>query len=270
MKILRFGGLALAFWGIVPAAVAEGRRIAVFVALCDNATQGIQKVGARIGNGDDPANNLYWGCSDGMKLFFKNSARWKLIETKAKPTDEILEQLTFRHTAIDDVELVAYAYRGAKMAQCLADFYAALTGTDYPADLVAFIGHNGLMDGRVPDPEANADAPKRDAVVLCCLSRLYFQDRLESAGIRPILLTEQLMYPGSFLLHDALEGWLRGESRPQIRDRAARAYVKKSANFAEGGPGDFLGFEGRGAGGVKADLTAKSGIFSCYEILPFF
>ncbi len=243
MKILRFCILALAFWAFAANSLAEGRRIAVFVALCDNATQGIQKVGARIGNGDDPANNLYWGCSDGMKLFFKNSAKWKLIETKARPSEEILEQLTFRHTAIDDVELVAYAYRGAEMTRCLTDFFAVLTSTDHPADLVAFIGHNGLMDVRVPGPKANPEAPKRDAVVLSCLSRRFFQDRFESAGVRPVLLTEQLMYPGSFLLHDALEGWLRGETRPQIRDRAARAYVKNQRISLKAARGIFSDFK---------------------------
>ena len=34
------------------------------------------------------------------------------------------------------------------------------------------------------------------------------------------------MYPGSFLLHDAIEGWLRNESKAQIHQRAAQAYAK--------------------------------------------
>ncbi|MEN6627395.1 MAG: hypothetical protein ABFD69_14315 [Candidatus Sumerlaeia bacterium] len=39
-------------------------------------------------------------------------------------------------------------------------------------------------------------------------------------------MTTQLMYPGSFVLKAALEGWLAGESQPQIKSRAARAYAK--------------------------------------------
>ncbi|MBS1655648.1 MAG: hypothetical protein JSU05_12430, partial [Bacteroidetes bacterium] len=39
------------------------KTIHVFVALCDNKYQGIVPVPAKIGNGQDPANNLYWGCS---------------------------------------------------------------------------------------------------------------------------------------------------------------------------------------------------------------
>ncbi|EDY21883.1 hypothetical protein CfE428DRAFT_0008 [Chthoniobacter flavus Ellin428] len=42
----------------VPAPAAE---IHVFVALADNATQGIVPVPAKIGNGDDAEHNLYWG-----------------------------------------------------------------------------------------------------------------------------------------------------------------------------------------------------------------
>ena len=37
------------------------RTIHVFVALCDNEHQGIVPVPEKIGNGKDPANNLYWG-----------------------------------------------------------------------------------------------------------------------------------------------------------------------------------------------------------------
>ena len=54
------------------ASLPEGaKRIHVFVALCDNESQGIVPVGEKIGNGDDPESNLYWGCSDGFGGFFK-------------------------------------------------------------------------------------------------------------------------------------------------------------------------------------------------------
>jgi hypothetical protein len=34
------------------------------------------------------------------------------------------------------------------------------------------------------------------------------------------------MYPGGFVLRDALAGWTRGETPTQIRDRAAAAYAR--------------------------------------------
>ncbi|MGC6431949.1 MAG: hypothetical protein ACON5F_12965 [Jejuia sp.] len=39
----------------------EVKTIHVYVALCDNINQGIVPVPAKLGNGQDPKNNLYWG-----------------------------------------------------------------------------------------------------------------------------------------------------------------------------------------------------------------
>ena len=205
-----------------------GRTIHVFVALCDNATQGIIPVGANIGNGDDADNNLYWGCSEGLRSFFRSSSRWKLVKTEKNPSKEIIERLEFRHTKRPGVKLIAEAYRGSEMRLCLKRFFEAATGKDDPARLIAFIGHNGLMehDREIPMFPKAEGAPARDVIALSCVSRSYFSPRFAAANLRPLLLTEQLMYPGSFILHDALEGWLDGESRRDIRKRAGRAYAK--------------------------------------------
>ena len=55
------------------------KTIHVFVALCDNKFQGIVPVPAKIGNGQDQDNNLYWGCGFGVRTFFEKSKEWKLI-----------------------------------------------------------------------------------------------------------------------------------------------------------------------------------------------
>src|SRR5438046_399170 len=56
------------------------RTIHIFVALCDNKYQGIVPVPAKIGNGADPNNNLYWGCGFGIQTYFQNSKEWKLVK----------------------------------------------------------------------------------------------------------------------------------------------------------------------------------------------
>lgn len=204
------------------------REIHVFVALCDNATQGIIPVNARIGNGNDPANNLYWGCSDGLRSYFKSSSKWKLIETKKNPSEAIIERLVFHHTKHSNVKLVADAYRGSEMKRCLNDFFKATAGKEDPARLIAFIGHNGLMehDRDIPMAIQAAEAPNRDVIVLSCVSKSWFSKRFADPKIRPILLTEQLMYPGAFALHGAIEGWVVDETLLSIRSRAARSYAK--------------------------------------------
>jgi hypothetical protein len=58
------------------------------------------------------------------------------------------------------------------------------------------------------------------------LSERYFGDRLRRFGCQPILMTQQLMYPGSFILHSTIEKWSGGGSRTDCRTAAALSYAK--------------------------------------------
>ena len=64
---------------VVTAASAQDagiRTVHVFVALADNRSQGIVPVAAKLGNGEDPERNLYWGSAYGVKTFFARSPDW--------------------------------------------------------------------------------------------------------------------------------------------------------------------------------------------------
>jgi len=219
--------LASLFMLLAMVCLAQGepppRTVRVFVALCDNATQGIIKVPPKIGNGDDLDNNLYWGRDEGLRSVFRQSSDWKRTKQEKPSEGPVLERLAFKH--VSGTTLVAEAYRGSQMKQCLLDFEAAIrTGK---SDFVAYIGHNGLMDERLPVVAASPEHHS-DVAVLCCMSQSYFHDRITAHGGRPVLLTTQLMYPGAFLLRDA----------------AARAYAKNQ------------GISVKAAAGVFADLRA--------------
>mgnify|MGYP000415732048 CR=1 FL=1 len=221
---------------LAPGLAPATERIAVFVGLCDNATQGIVRVGEKIGDGDKPDDNLYWGCSDGLRSYFRNSASWKLEKRETETGDaRILERLRFRHARRDAV-LVAEAWRGSELRDALVAFEKAAVSGEH--DLVAFIGHNALMDHEIPPPRRKAAKPV-DAVVLCCLSQRFFGERLGKLGVRPVLTTDQLMYPGSFLLHDALEKWLGGEPPAALREAAARAYARNQKISVKAARGVF-------------------------------
>ena len=45
------------------------------VALADNDHQGIVPVPRQLGDGDDPANNLYWGARYGVKTYFRGPVK---------------------------------------------------------------------------------------------------------------------------------------------------------------------------------------------------
>jgi hypothetical protein len=219
--------------------------IHVFVALCDNVNQGIVPVSARLGNGEDPANNLYWGAAFGVKTFFSKSKDWKLVNKIANPQPAILERLVFRH-AREQIFLVADAYRGSQIKQATIDFLEAASGSAGDAlsvnvapnatpvnfhiagsaRLVAYVGHDGLMDFSLPHHPQKKDDETRDAIILACASKNYFAPALRQTGATPLLWTTNLMAPEAYILERAIDGWIKKESGAQIRTRAAHVYHK--------------------------------------------
>lgn len=220
-------------------ALSETKRIMVFVALCDNASQGIAPVPAKIGDGNVPAANLYWGCSDGMAAYFKASRSWKAPSAEKSADARVLERLVYHHKTLD-CSLTAEAWKGSEITACLQAFEQALIAGKH--DLVVFIGHNVLMDRDIEAPKTPATTTC-DAMVLCCKSDPYFRARLQKLNVRPILLTQQFMYPGSFLVHDAITPWYQKKDLPTIRQAAASAYARNQK------------ISQKAALGVFADLT---------------
>ena len=92
------------------------------------------------------------------------------------------------------------------------------------AHVVAFVGHDGLMDW--PDVRAaqGQAEPPRAAIVLACLSRPYFSDALRRARAAPLLLTNGLMAPEAYTLEAALRAWFETADAQKAREAAAHAY----------------------------------------------
>jgi len=234
---------------LLTAEAGRYRKVHVFVALCDNR-QGIVPVNPRIGNGQDPGNNLYWGAMYGIKTAFTRDKDWRLIASQQNPFPHLLERLIFRH-ATAKVYLVADAYDGLfiKEATTAAVLSCAgmlpepivIAGHTYVfgggADLITFVGHNGLGSFSIDEEVKRRDERKRDAVFLCCVSRPHFDPYLKQAGAYPLLMTTQPMCPEAYSLQAALAGWVRREPPTQIHERAAKAYShyqKCSARAAKG------------------------------------
>lgn len=212
--------------------------IHVFVALCDNKYQGIVPVPPAIGNGQDPETNLYWGSDNGVRTYFKKSKDWQLLK-KQKRGPIILERLIFRHRT-KKVYLVADAWDGQAIEKTTEDFLFScagqlkdtihynrrVIGINGNAQLLAYIGHDGLMDFKLPNEFKNADSKTRDCIILACISKKYFGDFINAAKTNPLLLTTGLMCPEAYTLHDAITGYVNNESQSSIRKRAVAAYVK--------------------------------------------
>jgi len=141
-----------------------------------------------------------------------------------------------------DVYLIADAYRGLEIRQAILDFFdsaagdaadilsvATASGTvKLPirggASLVAYVGHDGLMDFQISRFPKQKDSTHRDAIVLACISKRFFDEGLRASGAYPLVWTSGLMAPEAYTLKSALDGWIAKESNGQIRERAAGAY----------------------------------------------
>lgn len=227
-----------------PAPRNSAKVIHVFVALCDNVNQGIVPVSATLGNGDDPARNLYWGAAFGVKTLFSKNKDWQLVtaqEPTVKSASVVLDRAIFRRRG-QEAFLVAEAYRGSYIKQATQDFLAAAAGApgetinvSYDnrsatlhlggsASVIAYIGHDGLMDFRLTSFPKKRDNEKRQTIILACASKGYFAEPLRSTGASPLLWTTNLMAPEAYILSAAIDGWLNKETDEQIRLRAAKAY----------------------------------------------
>lgn len=214
------------------------KSIHVLVALCDNKYQGIVPVPAKIGNGQDPDNNLYWGCAFGLRSFFKNSLKWQLLK-RYRLDDIKMERLVFKHKT-SGTFLVADAYNGKNIKDCTIDFLKSCAGIlkdtlrvngisigiNGNAALISYIGHDGLMDFTLHESFQNADGNSRDAIILACYSKRFFAHQLSKTKARPLVWSTHLMSPEAYTLHDAIESYLQHQTPEAIRSAAAKAYAR--------------------------------------------
>lgn len=228
--------------------VAAGRPVVahVIVALCDNLHQGIVPVPRAIGNGQNPRSNLYWGAGYGVRSYFSRKAGYSL------------RQLTFSGQVLDRIALtkdfqgsghpvklvvIAEAWDGSAIAAAISRFLRLAAGQDPEsialpsvaggttvaaggdAAIIAFVGHNGLMDFPAPSrPKPRAGAPPRSSIILACASKQYFSDLIRAGGSHPLLLTTGLMAPEAYSLEEALRAFATGGSPMDVRQAAAAVY----------------------------------------------
>lgn len=220
----------------------------VMVPLCDNDHQGIIPTTPSLGNGLDLHRNLYWATSKGMKRYFKEHPDWNFLVSQLDPTDDILERVVFKKSYNNGaiVYLVADAYRGDRMVNTLNDFFNSLAGAlndsisidgkvlgiHGNADLLAFNGHNGLMDENTSH-KLSVDGKQRDAVAIACSSGPYFREEYLKTNSYPLVTTTNLLYPGAFILEAIINEWAQLKNDQECKIAAGDAYYK---NKPKSGP----------------------------------
>lgn len=231
---------------------ANGRPLIahVVVALCDNKYQGIVRVPAHLGDGDDPESNLYWGALYGVETHFSRHDDWMRVAISAPSNPSVLDRIAFHSTIERDGEavdayLIAEAWQGREIRAATTRFLQLVGGEpeeDYAlgdadnqttvaaggaSHLIAYVGHNGLMDFSSPAvSEPKLEAGPRSSVVLACRSRDYFGDLLNFKQAHSLLTTNGLMAPEAYTLEAAISAWFSGESPSATRFSAADTYAK--------------------------------------------
>lgn len=211
----------------------------IFVPLCDNLNQGIVPVNASLGNGQNLKTNLYWGAGYGIKTHFSRQAEWKLLGAQLNPAKPILERVAFERKYPNGAKviLLAEAYDGANMKDCLQDFAASaagkksgkvcLGGKEFEAwsaaDLLAFNGHNGLMEEDLL-PAKRSQGEGMDVVAIACFAQSYFEPHFEDAQCHPLVTSTHLLAPEAYVMRAIIDSWAMLKTGEEVRAAAAQAY----------------------------------------------
>ena len=230
----------------------------ISVALADNKYQWIARVPDKIGNGQQPQNNLYWGALYGLKTFLTKKKRWKLTPATSTKDKAILERIVLLKTFTiingkkTDFYVVADAWDGKTINKAVEKFAAHASGNTPEtitinntkvhagsnAHLIGYIGHDILMDYNLSDnntltemPKLNSihpqkDNPAKSTIVLACQSNRYFKEKLLYWNVNPLILTNSNMAPEAYTVDAILNSFAKQATAKQIHESAAQAYNK--------------------------------------------
>lgn len=230
----------------------------VVVALCDNRFQRIVPVPAKLGDGDDPRSNLYWGALYGVKTYFNRHDEWTRVEIDQSQNEAVLDRVAFKTVLNrDGTDVAAYviaeAWRGRNIRDAIRRYLSLSAGhvveqlsvkesegmqstldAGGASHLVAYVGHNGLMDFSAPGVEGDPiNSESRSSIVLACKSENDFPGLLGNREPHHLITTTGLMAPEAYSLEAGISTWFSGKSAIATRDRAADEYARyQKANGA--------------------------------------
>ncbi len=234
----------------------------VVVALCDNEFQGIVPVPAGSATARDPKSNLYWGAMYGVRSYFRGEPATgsRVAACASRAMHACSTACCFdarRHAKRQATRSVAGSRgleragtsprpSGTSSSSIAANTSRRIRGRRPrirrpagAAHVMAFVGHNGLMDFAAPVlPRARRRSfPPHASVVLACMSDSLFCSRCCVQHSAPLLTTTGLMAPEAYTLDAAL---IRPGS--QVRtpaatfDRRRRAHMPATSDPPSGCP----------------------------------
>ncbi len=230
----------------------------VYVALCDNDSQGIVPVkNKKICVGDDPDNNLYWASSGGLWGHTRTRG-WKRVLVEKHPTPSIAVRAVWKKRFSPggrlrsagvaksfDIYLVGIAYRGERIRQTMVDYLKAINRDEAAvlplregrtieaggkSHIVGWVGHDYFMDEpNVPGliAETRGESTLEKGVFgLACISDEYFRPGVERPNVHILALNTHLTFPSAFTVLGILRGVAAGKDLKGIHREAVRAFAE--------------------------------------------
>jgi len=196
-------------------------------------------------DGTNLNSNVYWGAGYGVKTYFSKYDNWTKVYQEDSLTEDILQRIVFYKTFQNGakVYLIADAYLGWRMYQCLHDYFFSLNEIKLDsillsdkkiaaygnADLLVFNGHNGLMDTYMEPPTKKCNRPK-DAVAICCMSKPSFSLYFKNYYAYPLLTTTTTIPAEAYILGQIIEPWVMLKDEEEIRENVVDKFLKIHKN----------------------------------------
>jgi hypothetical protein len=228
--------------------------VEVHVPLCDSSI--IACGNAKLGDGDNPETNLYWSTTPGFgEWFARRGSGWKrALKQTAKDTGDadVLAVHVYRRTMTApaawrkagapktyELDIVVHGWRGKAIDRALAAYAADVSGKGTrelvladntklvaggAAQLVAFVGHNRLMDLDTFEWPA-AGASTKGTIAIACDTAPYMKREVPAATRVPLLMTSDLLFANAAPLEAAVLAFATGGGYAQIRTDATTAYA---------------------------------------------
>ena len=234
----------------------------VYVALCDNDSQGIIPVKNRsICNGDDPSKNMYWK-GNGISGYL-HSHGWRRVASVENPQENILVReiwkkrmvagISLRHLGAPrtfDAVVVANAYRGSRIHDAMKDYLKAVhtdvaevvrpsAGIEIEAggrsQVVGYVGHDYFMDvseGSSAHRDLLAPLKEHDSTLvrgtfaLACISNEFVRPYVTRDNVYILAMNNFLTYPSAWTIGGILEGIAGGNDGEGIYRHGARQFAR--------------------------------------------
>jgi hypothetical protein len=255
-----------AFYGRLVGDLKAGRPLVatVYVALCDNDSQGIVPVKNRsICDGDVPMQNMYW-VGDGALAGLAKKRRWTSASRVEAPSGELLIEQIWTATARPGPKLraagvvepfpvvvVGRAYRGDRIHRAFVDYLRAVHDDDASTTklgggelayggaghLVGYVGHDYMMDVQPGSPQLRevVEATRGDSALakgvfaLACAGDAWIRPFISRDNIYVMALNVYLAFPNAWAFDGILDGIAAHGDGAELHRAAAKGFAKGQA-----------------------------------------